>query len=214
MTTTLPDGFWQTERLHLARIIGPRMQALASAGIRQAEKKLNNLGIYLDNSIVHQRAADWAKSHTDEILSSFNTRTSDMVGPKISSFIETPGLKMKDLVESLKPVLDDNISRAWTVAVTETTRAYAAGNDLAYQSVGIPPIAFLPPLHVNCRCDTGVRRIRSANAWVVVWYTDSDSLVCHTVHDAPWGPVAGCRDMHLRIISEGPWLGKKFGEVQ
>jgi hypothetical protein len=99
------------------------------------------------------------------------------------------------------------------MAVTETTRAYAQGNDLAYQAAGIPGMAYHPPAHVNCRCDTAVRRLRKQNQWVVVWLTERDDVVCQRRLLTPWGEVIGCKALHGTIISQGEWLGKKFSEV-
>ena len=68
----------------------------------------------------------------------------ERMATRLASWMETPGQSMGDLVELLKPVLDDNPARAWAMAVTETTRAYAQGNDLAYQAAGIPGMAGYP----------------------------------------------------------------------
>jgi hypothetical protein len=214
MPYQLPMDFWQGEHDLLVKLIQPRLQGLAAAGIIGAEKKLNALGIYFDNSLVHEQAAKWARAHTDEILAQFETRTQGMVGEKIAAWIETPGQNIGQLVDMLKPVLDQNAARAWAVAVTETTRAYSEGNDIAYQAVGIPGMAFKPPSHPQCRCTSGVRRLRSKNQWVVVWYTERDSLVCKRPIKVPWGEVAGCGGLHGVIISQGEYLGRKFSEVE
>lgn len=213
MANALPGDFWQHEHEWLARILLPRLQGLATAGVMDAEKKLNRLGIFFDNSLTHARAASWARQHTDSILQQFQSRTSDMVGPKIEAWMSTPGQTMGDLVDLLKPILDENATRAWAMAVTETTRAYAEGNDLTYQAAGIPRAVFKPPLHVNCRCDIGVYRIRSKNQWVVVWLTERDGVVCKTPHQTPWGLVQGCAAMHKVVISEGEYLGRKFEDL-
>lgn len=213
MAKPLPSDFWQQEHEWLAKLVQPRMQTLAAVGIGQAEKKLAQLGIYFDNSLVHQQAASWARTYTDQLLQQFETRTQGMVGEKLAGWIETPGQSMGDLVELLKPVLDDNAARAWTMAVTETTRAYAEGNNLAYQAAGVPGMAFKPPAHINCRCDTAVRRLRRKNEWVVVWLTERDGLVCQRTVQTPWGPVAGCKALHGLIISQGDYLGQKFSEI-
>ena len=214
MPNQLPPDFWQQEHDFLVKFVAPRMQALAAMGILQAEKKLAQLGIYFDNSLVHQQAANWARKHTDEILLQLETRTQGVVGEKIASWIEKPGQTMGDLVDLLQPVLDGNKARAWTVAITETTRAYAEGNDLAYQAAGVPPMAFKYPAHVGCRCNSGIKRLRSKNEWVTVWLTERDGLVCTRTIQTPWGPVEGCKALHGVIISQGDFLGRKFSEVE
>jgi hypothetical protein len=120
---------------------------------------------------------------------------------------------MGDLEDMLMPFLDNNLTRANTTATTEVTRAYAQGNDIAFQQVDIPAMLMKPPLHVNCRCSTAVKRIRSKNAWVAVWYTNNDELVCTRSIQTILGRVDGCSAMHNRIISGGEWFGKKFSEA-
>lgn len=209
----IPLDFWKQEHEQLAALVAPRLQGLAAVGIAQAERKLRAMGMYFDNAVAHQEAAAWARAHTEEILQQFETRTQGLVGDKIATWVETPGLKTRDLVEMLQPVLDGNVTRAYTVGVTETTRAFAEGNNLAFKAAGIPGMAFKPPAHPNCRCDTAVKRIPGTHDWVVVWYTEHDSLVCvKTVH-TPWGDVDGCRGMHGIVISEGPFLGRRYSEV-
>jgi hypothetical protein len=122
---------------------------------------------------------------------------------------------MGDLETALKPFLDNNLSRANVTAVTETTRAFAEGNDLAYQAVGVQPMLIKPPLHVNCRCDTAIKRVKSSNTWVSVWLTNNDELVCERPINTgtALGEVRGCKGMHDVIISSGPYFGKRFRDA-
>ena len=209
----LQDEFWEAERKKLAAIMAPHIQAMASAGVNDAERNLTKIGIYFDNTLPHTLAAKWAREHTDQVLVDFMSRTQGMVGEKIASFIETPGATNGDLVKILKPILDDNLARAWSVAITETTRAISEGNDLAYKAAGVPPMAYKPPAHPNCRCTTAVKHIRSSNEWVVVWVTEQDGVVCTKPLIVPWGTVGGCHALQGVIISQGEHLGKKFGDV-
>ena len=210
---TLPPGFWQEERKQLIAVIKPRLQQVASIGVTAAETKLSAQNIYFDNTLAHTQAAAWAASYTDQLLQLLGTTTENFVGQAISNWINTPGATISQLADTLAPGLADNLSRAWTVAVTETTRAFAEGNRQAYLQAGLPNIAYNNPAHPNCRCTTAAKRIRSANQWVIVWETNNDELVCDQDLDTPWGTVAGCQALQDVIVSYGPYLGRKFDDV-
>lgn len=210
--TNLPPEFWQNESRELAGVILPHLEDLAMLGVALAEQKLARQGIYFDNAMAHAEAARWAKEHTDALLQQFGTTTQHGVGEILDNWFSTPGSTMGDLSDRLKPFLDNNQVRTWRTAVTEVTRAVAQGNDVAFRAAGIPRMAFMPPGHVNCRCDEGPRRLKNGD-WVVLWYTERDDLVCRRPIRTPWGEVAGCRALHGVVISEGPYLGKQFSEV-
>lgn len=204
---SLPLDFWQRERQFLAAIIRPRIQSLALSGAMAAAQDALKLGIYVDGDLVNEQAAEWARLHTDEVLSQMMHTSERQIGSIVSNWIETPGAKVKDLADALTPVLDNNVPRAWRVAVTETTRAYAQGNDLAHSQAGIAKAAYLPPAHINCRCDLAVMRYR--NTWIQFWATNHDEVVCTQPLTTPWGTVSGCRDLNGVCVSEGPHLGTK-----
>lgn len=212
---TLPADFWENERRFLAAVIRQKLAGAAVLGVMDAERKLSGFGLYFDNALAHVEAQRWARQHTDELLSQFGTTTQRGVGEILQTWMQTPGATMGDLERSLQPFLDGNLARASLTAVTETTRAFAAGNDLAYQAVGIQPMLYKPPLHTNCRCDTAVKLVKSSNTWVTVWLTNNDELVCTRPVNTgtALGTVDGCRGMHNRIISAGPYFGKKFSDA-
>lgn len=146
----LPPDFWQRERVNLAAVLRPRLTALALAGAGEALAGLEPLGLFVDDDLINQDAVEWARRHTDFVLDQLGTTSERITGGLISNWIETPGATMADLTNSLLPVLDDNRARAWRVAVTETTRAFGEGNNLAHQRAGIPAALIVPPSHVNC----------------------------------------------------------------
>lgn len=209
---SLPPDFWATEQQHLRGVLQPHLTRLAIFGVYEAEKKLAQFGISFDNTLAHADAAAWARQYIDTILQQFGTTTQKGVGEIIAGFAETPGMTMAQLNKQLMDVLDRNQVRAARVAVTEATRAFAAGNNVAYQRAGLPSMAVHAPAHPNCRC--GERVVRLGDEWVIVWETNRDELVCTRAIQMPWGIVKGCRDMHSRIISVGPYLGQKLSEVQ
>lgn len=131
---TLPPDFWQDERRRLLAILLPKIERAALTGIIQAQRK-NGIGLNLE--MANQRAADWARSYTDDLLSLLGTTSEKLVGDTLSAWIETPGATMGDLVRELTPRLAGNRYRADLIAVTETTRAYSEGEEVAYQVAGV-----------------------------------------------------------------------------
>lgn len=87
----------------------------------------DEIGINYDWSIVNAEALQFAARYTYDLVKDIDSTTVDILRRQVSSFIETPGMTIGDLVESL-PFGE---RRALTVAVTETTRAYAEGQKVA-----------------------------------------------------------------------------------
>lgn len=203
----LPSDFWPTERDKLAAVIRPRLTTLALGGAFEGIQRLQGLGIFLDDDLVNADAIAWARQYTDDLLNKLGTTSQRLVGDIIGNWAETPGATMGDLERALLPVLDNNQVRAWRVAVTETTRAYAQGNNIAHQRAGIPPAVYLPPAHPNCYCSLHVKRVGAD--WVQVWYTNVDEKVCHQPLNTPWGTVNGCRALESVCVSAGAHLGQK-----
>ena len=210
----LSPEFWEGERQRLLAVIRPAVESVVTNGVRAATGKLRQAGLVYDTSLVNANAVAWARQYTDDLLERLGTTSQRVVGEVIASWIETPGATMGDLVERLKPHLGGNEARADLVGVTEVTRAFASGEDLVYQSVGVGRALFLPPGHPGCRCWTNLRRLRSANQLVAVWQTNKDDAVCRRPIETPWGMVQGCRAMQGVILSQGEFAGRKFGDVQ
>jgi hypothetical protein len=208
----LPDEFWTTENTYLAGIIRPRMTDLALAGVNAAARKLEAQKIFFDTSLAHADAIAWARGHTDDLLNQLGTTSQRVVGELLASYAETPGMTIGDLTAQLKPLFEQDDIRSWRIAITETTRAFAEGNKLAYTRAGLPSVAYHAPAHVNCRCTDAARRLKNGE-YVITWITNRDDLVCSRPVSTPWGTVDGCRGLHDVVISDGPYMGKKFGEV-
>lgn len=210
----LPPDFWQKERDHLIAEILPRIQLMAQIGAAAQADELTRLGIFFDPELFNVHAAEWARLHTDDLLAQFKTTNSRIVGEMLATWTETPGATMADLNRSLMQGLGVNTGRANRIAVTEATRALAAGEALALEQSGTAKALFLPPAHVYCRCGVGPRRLRTGEM-VVVWYTNHDDIVCKSPITVPWQSekVLGCRALHTVIVSEGQWLGMKFADA-
>jgi len=214
----LPPDFWLSERERLLAELLPALQSTALAGIAQSAAKLGPLGLAFDPGLVNAAAARWAREHTDQLLNLLGTTNQQVVGQVVANWIETPGATLGDLDAALAPVLDGDIARADSVAITETTRAVAQGNILGYTEAGAvaPPMwtdrtgtrPFGPPLHPHCRCDLAM--VRYKDQVVIAWVTNFDELVCIAKRPAPWGIVRGCRALQGVCISAGEYLGRKI----
>lgn len=111
------------------------------------------VNIGFDDTLVNVRAAEWARGYALDLIKDITSTTRAVISEVIAKFIETPGMTIGDIVREL-PFGE---SRALSIAVTETTRAYAegemqAGRELAKQF-------------------PGVRIVKR-------WYTNNDDRVC------------------------------------
>lgn len=221
---TLPPEFWLDERDALLALLLPAVEEYALAGVRYGAEKLAQIGITVDYSLVHAPAIRWARQHTDALLERLNSTTQGSVGEVVANWLDTPGAMREELEARLLPLLNDNVARAESVAVTEVTRAAAQGNYLVYQEAGItlPPLFdsglgtqqhFKPPGHPRCRCDTRIVQLPDRTL-VIVWSTNRDELVCKQRIKVPWGEAQGCRDLHNRVLSDNAYLGLTLTEAR
>lgn len=87
----------------------------------------DEIGIDYDWSGVNAEALEFAARYTYDLVKDIDNTTVERLRKQVSAFVETPGMTIGDLVESL-PFTE---KRALSVAVTETTRAYAEGQKKA-----------------------------------------------------------------------------------
>ncbi|MCC7117372.1 MAG: minor capsid protein [Anaerolineales bacterium] len=106
-------------------------------------------GIAFDNTLYNQRAEQWARSYTDDLLAELGTTTERIVGDAVGDWIKRDGATIGELNEALTPAF--GAARANAIAVTETTRAFANGQEEAYKAEGI-------------------------TEWI--WRTNKDEMVC------------------------------------
>jgi hypothetical protein len=128
----------------------PVLQDIAEDSILGAEEAV---GYALGEPIVSSAASEWARSHVGQLVRGIDETTREAVGGVIADYLTEPGVTLEELVEDLRPTFGD--VRAETIAVTETTRASAAGQRLYQQRAA----------------DMGVRTLRKNN-------TNHDDLVC------------------------------------
>lgn len=132
---TLPPSFWDAEMRRLALILVPRLSQMALVGASDGTKKL---GIGFNFGIYNLLAETWAREYTDALLREVKTTNLSVVGQAVADWIGTPGRTVGDLRAALAPWF--GVERADVIAITETTRAMAAGELMAYQRSGVEEV--------------------------------------------------------------------------
>lgn len=107
----------------------------------------------MDYTLTNAEAAKWAKRYVGELIKGVDDTTKQVVRSAVREFVETPGFTIGDLMRQL-PFSEQ---RAMTIAITETTRAYAEGQMLAGQA--------LKEEYPDVRI-------------VKTWFVNNDDLVC------------------------------------
>lgn len=124
-------AFWQREQEILRAILLPRLTQMAFTAMREAAIKA---AIAFDPTLSNQDAADWATIYTDDLLIQLGSTSERATGAVISDWITRQNATIGELNVALSDVFKD---RANLVAVTETTRAFSAGEEIAYLRAGI-----------------------------------------------------------------------------
>ncbi len=109
----------------------------------------------IDYTMVNADAAKWAREYAYDFVKNIGETTKRQLQQAIDAFISTPGFTIQDTMDLLGDTFSE--SRARTVAVTEITRAYARGNQLAGEELKKE----FPDVRV-----------------VKIWYTNNDDRVC------------------------------------
>ena len=86
-----------------------------------------DMDLTLDYTATNTEAAEWAREYAYDLVKNIDAATSASLQQAVSAFVETPGMTIGDVM-SLLPF---DAERAMRVAVTEITRAYAHGQQMA-----------------------------------------------------------------------------------
>jgi len=146
----LTAEFWASEHGKLVADLRPRVERMVLASIEGAGQYVP---VVWDIPVIAREAVAWARSYTTEWLAGLDVNTQALVRDKVSLFLETPGMTIGDLRQSLTPAFGE--ARAQAIAVTETTRAFAAGNQIVQRELA----------------KAGIQMER-------FWNTSNDELVC------------------------------------
>ena len=146
----LTAAFWETEHGKLMADLRPRIERMVMTGIQNAG---NYVPIVWDVAVIARDAVDWAAEYSYRLVTNINSNTEALLRRVVSRWVETPGMTIGDLRKELTPAFGEY--RAQMIAVTETTRAFARGNQIVQRELQ----------------GAGIRMERR-------WNTSNDELVC------------------------------------
>lgn len=106
-----------------------------------------DINIGMDWTLTNAQAADYARQYAFDLIKKLDETTRKILQDGVSAFVETPGMTLAQLAE----LLPFDEQRAFSIAVTETTRAYAEGQKLAAQAVDnqFPGTTVMKTWHTN-----------------------------------------------------------------
>jgi hypothetical protein len=172
----IPDDVWNRLSTQLRAALEPLLVRMA---VRSATGLVDESGLAgaADWTLVNGRAAAWANRYTFELVRGINSTTRDMLNREIASFYKDAGVDLKTLAGRIAPDIPDlrdrlgriirSDVRAEMIAVTETTRAASAGEQVLVDEI---------------------RRLNPNAPIVQIWLTANDELVCPQC-----GPLHGKR---------------------
>ena len=144
-----------------AQLLGMLTQASQDGVLLFAETGVGFPSI--DYTLVNTQAAKWASKYSGSLIKGIDATTLASVRGAVSSFVDTPGMTIGDVMRGLGPTFSED--RALMIATTEITNAYAAADNLA----ALEMQKEFPDLET-----------------VKTWWTKNDALVCPIC-----GPVNG-----------------------
>lgn len=180
----IDDEFWTRWRKDMRQVIQPLLIEGYVSGVQASQQQVffGKAAKQFELDIAEQSAIDWVRAYAFELIGGITNTTRGIVEKALVEFISTEGFTTRDLVRMVEHGFSPG--RAETIAVTETTRAYSAGQErVAEQLAGLGlefdtiwqtsrdelvcPICgplhkkklgkdwfSYPPAHPNCRCDT------------------------------------------------------------
>lgn len=153
----LDQAYIQTERDELTAAILPVIEraVMGATEVQTGEAKADPMVVPItwDQAVIAGEAARWAVTHAGALIGDIVDHTFSLVREGVARFMRTPGMTIGDLRRTLEPAFGE--TRAQRIAVTETTRAFAAGQKLVQDELR--------------RGGLGLERI---------WRTSNDERVC------------------------------------
>jgi len=167
-------AFWQDEEMELWDTLVELLINIFGDGVAEGVANLPaNARMLVDFDWINQSALNFAKTYRYDWITKITDTTRTQVQQAITDWMRE-GSPLPALESRLAPIFGQ--VRAEMIAVTETTRIYAEGNDRAWKSTGVvsdegkwqtavdervcPLCSPLhnkitkekPPLHPRCRC--------------------------------------------------------------
>ncbi len=173
----LTTEFWDTQAGLMLADLRPQVERMTLDSIASTGRYVP---IAWDEVVIAREAADWAAHYTYDLVRGIMDNTQALLRDQVGRFIETPGMTIGQLRDSLIGAFGD--VRAQAIAVTETTRAYAQGETVVQaelRKAGLEMVRYFntsaaervcelcgpldgkpedewgndgPPIHPGCRC--------------------------------------------------------------
>lgn len=203
----LPSDIWEEIGKELAPSILPFTERTF---VEAAGRMIAEAPIEISWTLVNQRAADWARDYTYDLVKQLTDTTRVGLQDAVSTYFEE-GQTMGDLVERIGQYFSP--VRAETIAITEVTRAASQGEQAIAEELrqaGIEMVAIwltdrdylvcdeceqrngkpqsewetneFPPLHPRCRCDIGYELPKGEEAAAV---EEEQKPEGYTIADSP-----------------------------
>ena len=144
------EAFWKNEDKKLTPVL---LKLNSTNSVDGVTLFAEGVRIGMDYTLTNSEAEAWAREYTFGLVKDINNTTRTDLRNRLTTFINTPGYTIGDLMSSLP----FNETRARAVSITEVTRAYAQGNMVAGKQLKKE----FPDVRV-----------------VKTWYTNNDDLVC------------------------------------
>lgn len=123
----LTEEFWSTSAGQMLADVRPELERMAMRAT-VAISAASTIPVLWDEAVIFAEAVERAGRYGYDLIRGINDNTRRGVQQAVGRFIETPGRTIGQLRDELTPMFNER--RAQTIAVTETTRAYAEGTDL------------------------------------------------------------------------------------
>lgn len=144
----ISEEFWNKWFLRLQTVSEAELKQSAVIAAREAAQELVAQGITIDWNLINVAAQQWAEQYSYDLVKGITATSKKLLDNALSVWIGS-GKPKSALIKVLKPWYGK--ARAEMIAVTETTRAYAEGNRVAWHTSGVPKMK---------------------------WFTAEDELVC------------------------------------
>lgn len=173
-------SFWDEEMDRMWAALSPLIMVILQDGVTEGIEGLPpNYQVLADFNLVNDEAINFATQYRFDLIKGITETTRRQVSQAITNWIRE-GSPLDSLMARLEPVF--GAVRAEMIAVTETTRVYSQGNQMAWEStgvvggmvwetvaddlvceicgpmndteIGIGDIDAMPPAHPRCRCRT------------------------------------------------------------
>lgn len=128
------DDYWVAFYERVGKALTPGLVNATLVGVSEVPR-ITSMSAVVDWSIVNDSAAQWARDYAASLVTKLRENTVKSVRDAVADWIEQGGA-LKDLRNSINGIINDK-PRAQLIAQTESTRAFAEGNTVAWKAQGV-----------------------------------------------------------------------------